>query len=133
MTVPALNRILLVDDEEDIRTVAKLSLEALGGFTVIECPSGQAAAEMASQEKPDLILLDVMMPGMDGPATLRHLRDHSSTKAIPVIFMTAKVQPQEVTAYKNLGAIAVVAKPFDPMTLAREIKEIWEDWHANPH
>lgn len=132
MTDLALAHILLIDDEEDIRTVARLSLEALGGFHITECPSGQQAVAMAQEVKPHLILLDVMMPGMDGPATLARLKDTAATAPIPVIFMTAKVQPQEVAGYKTLGAIGVISKPFDPMTLAQEVRQLWEEHHANP-
>ncbi|MEO5702699.1 MAG: response regulator [Gammaproteobacteria bacterium] len=123
--MPVLNRIMMVDDEPDIRTVACLALEALGGFTVQLCGSGSEAATMASIFNPDLILLDVMMPGMDGPGTLKTLRDKAETAAIPVIFMTAKAQAQEVDHYKKLGALDVIAKPFDPMTLAATVKQIW--------
>jgi len=121
-----LDRILLVDDEPDIRTVAQLALTALGGFSVECCASGAEALDKAREAQPDLILLDVMMPGMDGPATLARLRAEPATLGIPVVFVTARVQPQEVLAYKALGAIAVVAKPFDPMTLPQLLRDIWE-------
>ncbi len=125
MNTFVLNRILMVDDEPDIQTVARLALEALGGFTVQLCGSGSEAANIALMFKPDLILLDVMMPGMDGPSTLKTLRDQAETAAIPVIFMTAKVQAQEVDRYRMLGALDVIAKPFDPMTLAAIVRQIW--------
>lgn len=125
MTQP-LSRILLVDDEQDIRTVAQLSLTALGGFTVECCASGAEALERVRGFRPDLVLLDVMMPGLDGPATLGRLRAEPDTAAVPVVFVTARVQPQEVLAYKLIGAADVVAKPFDPMTLPRLLQEIWE-------
>ncbi|MEO5572881.1 MAG: response regulator [Gammaproteobacteria bacterium] len=125
MSARELKRILMVDDEADIRTVACLSLEALGGFTVQLCDSGSEAAKTAMAFNPDLILLDVMMPGMDGPSTLKTLRAQTETAAIPVIFMTAKVQAQEVDHYKKLGALDVIAKPFDPMTLAANVSQIW--------
>jgi len=95
----ALERILYVEDEPDIREVAMLALEAVGGFTLQVCSSGQEALDTVGAFKPDLILLDVMMPGMDGPSTLKALQKLPEAADVPVIFMTAKVQPQEVAAY----------------------------------
>lgn len=127
---PPLTRILMVEDDPDIRTIAQLSLTAVGGFTVELCASGQEALEKAPAWAPDLILLDVMMPDMDGPATLAGLRQKAGLEATPVVFMTAKVQPQEVSHYKGLGAVDVVAKPFDPMTLPALLRAIWERAHG---
>jgi two-component system, OmpR family, response regulator len=121
-----LQRILYVEDEPDIQAVAKLALEMVGGFTVKLCSSGEEALREAAAFAPDMILLDVMMPGMDGPSTLRALREQAALAAVPVAFMTAKVQPQEVALYKSLGARDVIAKPFDPMTLADQVRAIWE-------
>jgi len=126
MTLRPLERILLVDDEADIRQVARLALEALGGFDVRECASGLAAPDAAAEFAPDLILMDVMMPGRDGPETLKILRATPGLSEIPIVFMTAKVQPQEVSTFRKLGALDVVAKPFDPMTLAQTVRRIWE-------
>lgn len=125
MTV-ALSRILYVEDEPDIQAVAKLALEAIGGFTVEICSSGQEALERAPVWAPQLILLDVMMPGMDGPATMRKLREIAGLEKTPVIFMTAKVQPPEVLEYKAMGALDVIPKPFDPMRLAATVSGIWD-------
>ncbi len=116
------SRILYVEDEPDIRAIAKIALESLGGFTLQMCSSGEEALQVAIEFEPDLLLLDVMMPGMDGPATLEALRKLPGLALIPAIFMTAKVQPQEVAHFKSLGAVDVIAKPFDPMTLADSIK-----------
>jgi two-component system OmpR family response regulator len=123
-------RILLVEDDPDIRSVARLALEATGGHTVQACESGREALATAPRFAPDLVLLDVMMPEMDGPATLRALRELPETAQTPIIFMTAKVQPQEVARYRNLGAVGVVAKPFDPMTLSRQIRNILDEGHG---
>ena len=120
-----LKTILYVEDEADIRTIAKMALEAVGGFTVRACASGREAVEAAASAAADLILLDVMMPGLDGPSTLAALREIPATAATPVIFMTAKVQPAEVAQYKGLGALDVIAKPFDPMRISEEIQRIW--------
>ncbi len=120
-----LQRILYVEDEQDIQEIAKLALEAVGGFTVKICSSGQAAVEVVTGFEPDLILLDVMMPGMDGPTTFEKLRKIPGVELLPVIFMTAKVLPQEVARYKEMGVLDVIPKPFDPMTLSATINSIW--------
>lgn len=122
-----LQRIIFVEDDPDIRTVATIALESVGGFAVRACGSGHEALEFLDEFGPDLILLDVMMPEMDGPVTLAALRKLPAAAAVPVVFMTAKVQPQEVERYRELGAIDVIAKPFDPMTLADEVRQIWEE------
>ena len=115
--------VLYVEDEADIREVAEFALED-EGFQLTPCTSGQQAMDKAVALKPDLILLDVMMPGMDGPTTLKKLRELPHMVNTPVIFMTAKVQPAEVAGYKAMGAIGVISKPFDPMTLADEIRSL---------
>ncbi|MDX1757783.1 MAG: response regulator [Marinobacter sp.] len=120
-----LRRIMYVEDEPDIRAVAELALSAVGGFEVQLCESGEQALASAEAFQPDLILLDVMMPRLDGPETLQALRENPALAGIPVAFMTAKVQPSEVEGYKALGAIDVIAKPFDPMTLSDTMREIW--------
>ena len=122
----ALQRILYVEDEPDIRTVATLALRAVGGFEVIACASGVEAIAAAPQARADLVLLDVMMPGMDGPATLKALRKLPATAATPVVFMTAKVQANEVAEYRALGALEVIPKPFSPMEVSNQIRAIWE-------
>ena len=121
-----LKRILYVEDDASIRTIAITVLEAVGGFTVIACSSGREALAAAPTANADLILLDVMMPEMDGPATLKGLREIPQTAQTPAIFMTAKVQSSEVLHYSSLGAIDVIPKPFDPMTLSAQISEIWQ-------
>ncbi len=122
---PPLRTVLLVDDEPDIRLVARMSLELAGGLTVLEAGSGEEALALAGRSAPDLILLDVMMPGLDGPDTLAALRERSTGRPVPVVFMTARVQPAEVAEYRALGACGVVGKPFDPMALAGQLVEIW--------
>lgn len=121
-----LNKILYVEDEPDIQAVATIALKDVGGFTLEVCSSGKEALEKASSYKPDLLLLDVMMPEMDGPTTLEALRKLPVTANTPAIFMTAKVQTHEVEHFKSIGAIDVVAKPFDPMTLAQTLRDIWQ-------
>ena len=116
-------RILLVDDEEHIRLVAAVSLEAVGGFEVITASSGTEGIAKASAEHPDAILLDVMMPGLDGPATFRRLRADPAIEDIPVILFTAKVQAADRQRFEELGVAGVIGKPFDPVTLAHDVSE----------
>lgn len=127
MAGACLNRILVVEDEPDIQVISRMALEAVGGFTVQICASGAEALQFAPAFVPDLILLDVMMPGMDGPATLKALREIPRMSTTPVIFMTAKVQPSELAQYMAMGAMDVIAKPFDPMALSGTIKGIWAE------
>ena len=119
--------ILYVEDEPDIRAVARLALEQIGGFEVELCATGAEALERAAARHPDLILLDVMLPGMDGPETLRRLREQEATRDIPVVFMSARVQPRELDYYRSLGVLNLVPKPFDPMTLAERLRAIWAE------
>ncbi|TDK63810.1 response regulator [Sapientia aquatica] len=122
----ALTKILYVEDDLDIQAVAKIALELVGGLTLLTCSSGKEALATATEQfAPDLMLLDVMMPEMDGPTTLKHLREWPSMADTPVIFMTAKVQVSEVAYYKSLGAIGVIAKPFDPMQLAEQVRQLY--------
>lgn len=115
-------RILLVDDEEDIREVAQLSLEMVGGWQVITVSSGTEAISKAEIEQPDAILLDVMMPDLDGFATFERLRRNRATQQIPVIFLTAKVSADDQHRFFELGVHGVISKPFDPMSLATEVE-----------
>jgi DNA-binding response OmpR family regulator len=123
-------RLLLIDDEDDIREVAALSLETVGGFDVMTASDGRTGVRVAAEERPDAILLDVMMPGLDGPGTYALLRDGEETRSIPVIFMTAKAQQSDHVALSALGACGVITKPFDPMALAARITEILEENRA---
>src|SRR6202453_3678450 len=121
-------RILIIDDEADIREVTALSLETIAGWQVILAPSGAQGIRRASLEQPDAILLDVMMPDIDGPTTFQILKQNGSTAHIPVLLLTAKVQGQDRRKLDELGAAAILSKPFDPLTLADQISEIlgWE-------
>ncbi len=121
-----LEKILYVEDDLDIQSVAEMSLSDVGGFTVNICSSGQEALEKAPAFLPDLIILDVMMPGMDGPTTFRALRGIPEFENTPIVFMTAKVMGPEVEQYKEMGAVGVIPKPFDPMALPDQIREFWE-------
>jgi CheY-like chemotaxis protein len=125
MAIEPLSRILYVDDDDDIRTVAVFALEAIGNFEMAAFGSGKEALEGADEFGPQLLLLDVMMPEMDGPSVLAEFRRRERTAATPVIFMTAKVQQSEIDQFMALGAIDVIAKPFDPMTLPDLIRAAW--------
>ena len=126
-----LKLVMYVEDDPDIQMVAQMALEVVGGLTLRACSSGrEALAAARAGVVPDLILLDVMMPDMDGPATLAELRKLPATATTPAIFMTAKVQAAEVSYYKSIGAIGVIAKPFDPMLLAQQVRTLWEQGGA---
>ena len=115
---------LVVDDDEDIREVARLSLELVGGWVVSVADSGSEAISQAVALTPDVILLDVMMPGLDDVATLQALSDDPRTRAIPVIFLTAKAQVGERRRLEEAGARGLIAKPFDPLNLAHDVERI---------
>ncbi|MCH9688930.1 MAG: response regulator [Deltaproteobacteria bacterium] len=119
-----IRKVLLVDDDEDIRTIGQMALHDVGGLDTFLAAGGEAALEVAAREQPDVILLDVMMPEMDGPTTFRRLREGEATAAIPVVFVTAKVQRHEVQRYLGMGVVGVICKPFDPMTLPDELRRI---------
>ncbi|NWO05147.1 MAG: response regulator [Alteromonadaceae bacterium] len=124
MASEPLNRILYVEDDPDIRAVAELALVDVGGFETCLCESGQQALAQIDDFEPDLVLLDVMMPGMDGPQTLQALRNRPEGLKVPAVFMTARLQPSEVEEYRAMGAIGVIPKPFDPMTLGDQIRAL---------
>jgi CheY-like chemotaxis protein len=116
--------ILLVDDDEMIREVAQLALGLVGGWQVTTASSGEEGLAVAGTISPDAILLDVMMPGLDGPSTFGRLQHDPVTRAIPVVLLTAKVQPAERRRWLELGVAGVLAKPFDPMTLSSQLAEL---------
>lgn len=113
--------ILIVDDEDDIREVAEMCFDIAGGWDVLTAASGSEALEVAATRQPDVILMDVMMPEMDGPTTVSHLRARSETSEIPVILLTAKVQASDREQFADLDIHGVIAKPFDPISLADEV------------
>lgn len=121
-----LQRILYVEDEADIRRVATMALESLGGLKVFVCSSGAEAIMVAAQNAVDMVLLDVMMPQLDGPTTLQRLRELPSMAVTPAVFMTAKIQSDEIAYLKSLGAVDVIGKPFDALTLADTLRAIWQ-------
>lgn len=125
-----LKSVLCIDDDPDILEITKMCLETVGGLTVTCCNSGTEGVTRARQIKPDLIMVDMMMPDMDGSATLREIRKYAELGRTPVVFMTARIQPAEVAEYLNMGAAAVVAKPFDPMNISDEIQNIWKKHHG---
>jgi CheY-like chemotaxis protein len=122
-------RILIIDDEDDIREVAALSLETVAGWDVIVASSGAQGLLRAAEHQPDAILLDVMMPGMDGPTTVRSMQQIEEIAHIPVLLLTAKVQGADQRRFADLGVASVLFKPFDPLLLARQISGTlgWKD------
>lgn len=126
MTPPRLERVLLVEDDVDIRTVTRLALKSLGGHEVCACSSGREALGAVATFAPQLVILDVMMPDMDGFATLEALRTIPGLERVPVVFLTAKVQGREIDRCREAGAADVLQKPFDPMALPQAIAAIWE-------
>jgi len=121
-----INKVLVIEDEPHIRRIGELSLKGVGKWEVVLAASGAEGLAAAASTQPDVILLDVMMPGMDGPTTLAELRAQPNTSNIPVIFITAKVEKHEVERYLALGAAGVISKPFDPLKLPREVEQIIE-------
>jgi len=120
-------KVLVIDDEDDIRRIARLSLAAVGGMDVCEANGGSVAVAAALRNQPDVVLLDMMMPGMDGLATFRALQENPETAEIPVVFLTAKAMSAEVSRLKSLGARGVLVKPFDPMTLPALLRELLDE------
>jgi CheY-like chemotaxis protein len=116
-------RILIIDDEDDIREATQICLETMGEWEVLTAISGKEGLVKAAAEQPDVILLDMMMPGMDGLATLEQLKSHSATHKIPVILLTAKAQPAEQRRFGQLSVAAVITKPYDPFTLSERVSE----------
>jgi len=121
----ALKTLLYVDDDPDIREIVEMSLGLDGNLAVRTSAGGEHALETMRSARPDLVVLDVMMPGMDGPAILLRMRADPELEYIPVIFMTAKANPQEVARFRDLSAIGVIAKPFDPMALGSQVRTLW--------
>lgn len=115
-------RVLYIDDEPDIREIAQLALSLDPALEVRVAESGSEALSLVDNWMPDIVLLDVMMPGLDGPSTLARLRENSSTAELPVVFITARAQSQEIQSFATLDARGVIAKPFDPMTLAQQVR-----------
>lgn len=122
-----LKTILYVEDEIDIQKIVRLALQDVAHLEVEISGSGREALEAIKARVPDLILLDAMMPGMDGPTTLRALREIPRLVTVPIVFMTAKAQAADITRFRNLGATDVLTKPFDPMTLGQRLRDIWDD------
>jgi len=131
VTIPPLRKILCVEDEPLVQAIARAALEKRGGFTVLMCGSGAEALEAAPAFAPDFMLLDVMMPGLDGPATLAALRLLPSTAGTPAALMTTKAQARELAPHGALGIIGVIDKPFDPKTLAETVRALWARSHGH--
>jgi CheY-like chemotaxis protein len=124
-----MRRVLIIDDEDDIREVAALSLEATAGWQILTASSGAEGIAIAAAEQPDAILMDVMMPGVDGPTTFSAMQQNPAIAKIPVLLLTAKVQGVDQRRFAGLGLAGILFKPFDPLTLAEQISEVlgWKD------
>ena len=120
----SVQKVLLIDDDPDIRKITALTLKRVAKWEVIVAASGPEALSVVQEANPDVILLDVMMPGMDGPAVLKELKSSASTAHIPVIFLTAKIQRQELDGYASLGVVGVLTKPFNPLQLPAQITKL---------
>lgn len=120
-----LTKIMYVDDDPDLRNIGRISLEKIGGYTVLTCESGEQALQFVGIFQPDLIILDVVMEDMDGPETLAAIRKLPEAVHIPAAFMTSKVSPEEMAQYRELGALGVIQKPFHPRKLPDQVRELW--------
>lgn len=125
----SVRKVLYVDDDPDIREIVQMSLSLDGQLTVLLSDGGERALVKMRVEQPDLVMLDVMMPGMDGPTILARMRADAELRHIPVIFMTAKTSSAEVARFRELSAIGVIAKPFDPMALGGQVRALWNSHH----
>ncbi len=125
MSKTPLRKVMLVEDDPDIREIAEMALGTVGGFEVMACASGGEALRRVDAFAPQLAVIDVMMPAMDGPTLFASLRARPETAKLPIVFMTAKVQPEEIERWHALGAADVVAKPFDPLALADRLRALW--------
>jgi CheY-like chemotaxis protein len=125
-------RVMCIEDDEDIRTILDFSLGGMGGFTISLCESGPQALERVEAFRPQLVLLDVMMPEMSGPETLIKLRALPVMQGVPIVFLTAKAMQDEVEALLECGATGIIVKPFDPVTLPQNIRIYWEHGRGKP-
>lgn len=124
-----LKRIMHIEDDESIRMITSVTLESVGNFTVESCESGYEGVRKFEEFQPQVVLLDVMMPELDGPGTLELLKKRYNLERVMVLFMTAKVQQQELEHFKSIGGYEVIEKPFDPMTLAEKVSHFWESFN----
>lgn len=121
-----LQRVLYIEDDEDIQAIVQVALEHVGGLTLHTCSGGREALEALPAFGPDLVLLDVMMPGMDGPTTLRALRELPGCAALPAVFITARAQPSDIAHYQGMGVLGVIVKPFLAARLAQQLRDMWQ-------
>lgn len=122
----SLQSVMLAEDDPDIAELARIAIEDFGGYKLTHFSSGEDALKGLQSSLPDIIILDYRMPGINGAEVLRQIKANTATQSIPVVFMTASVMPQHVNNLLTAGAAAVIAKPFDPLTLAERIEEVYE-------
>ncbi|NIM14842.1 MAG: response regulator [Candidatus Aminicenantes bacterium] len=128
-----LKRIMYVDDDTDLQRIVQLGLEMGGGFTVKVCGSGEQVLREIADFQPDLLILDVVMPDMSGPKTLKTMQNMPDIPSVPVVFFTSKTGPEHLQHYRSLGAIGVIKKPLDFKRLPHQVKEIWEIFNSKVH
>lgn len=126
MNEDTLCRVMCIEDDDDIRMLLELALRDLGGYDLLCCAGGEEGLRRAPDFRPQLVLLDVMMPGLSGPETLQALRQLPCMAKVPVVFLTAKAMRAELEDLLNLGATGLIVKPFEPLTLAQDIRPYWE-------
>lgn len=119
-------KILYAEDEADVQTIVEISIWSTSKHEIKTCPNGKILLECVEEYNPDLILLDIMMPEMDGPTTFENLQANPKTKDIPVVFMTAKAQSHEIEMFKQTGVVGIITKPFEPLSLCKDIEKIWD-------
>ena len=127
MPAQPLSRICYVEDDPDIQRIVRMSLERIGKLTVEVVGDSTRAIEAIIAFKPDMVMLDWMMPVMDGPAVLRKMREHADLKGLPVVFITAKASQRELDELRALGAVGTISKPFSPKELPDQLRAIWKD------
>jgi CheY-like chemotaxis protein len=127
-----LRRVMCIEDDPDIRMILEFSLATVGGYEVLCCAGGRSALQQAPAFRPDLVLLDVMMPELSGPQTLVALRERPVMQGVPVVFMTAKALPEELEALLDCGVTGVIVKPFDPVALPQNLQPYWEHGRGRP-
>jgi two-component system OmpR family response regulator len=124
-----LKKVLYIDDEQDILDIVQMCLETIGNLEVTTSTNSKDALSLMNEVRPDLVMLDVMMPESDGPSVLNEIRKHKEFEDIPILFVTARVQTEDIDNYKKLGAASVISKPFDPMEISNEVQEAWREYH----
>lgn len=131
MTIPKLGKILYIEDEPDVQNIVLMALEDIGGYEMKICGSGKEAFETIKTYKPDLFLVDVMLPDMDGPTVLKKIKENPELEKVPAVFITAKTELQELVEFKSLNVLGIIRKPFDPIAISETISSLWNEYYKN--